>query len=133
MRSAPLHLMLLFPASPADAASVHINLAFVQINEDGNVLLDTHVRPKERVTDFRTAVSGITPGDVREAPPLETAMARAHALLQGRTVVGHALHNDFKVRRYSVWVVCAAAHDQSVSWGRERSCHCAASVHCLKA
>lgn len=28
------------------------------VNSTGNVLLDRHVRPKEKVTDFRTKVSG---------------------------------------------------------------------------
>eukprot|EP00955_Chlamydomonas_euryale_P008765 93476-Chlamydomonas_euryale.AAC.1 len=31
------------------------------VNDDGNVLMDSHVRPKERVTDFRTWVSGVKP------------------------------------------------------------------------
>ena len=71
-----------------------------QVNEHGNALLDCHVRPKERVTDFRTQFSGVRPGDLRDGIALEDAMARVHALLQGRVVVGHALHNDFKVRVY---------------------------------
>ena len=63
--------------------------------------MDEHVRPKERVTDFRTQFSGVRAGDLRGAIELEEAMARVHALLRGRTVVGHALHNDFKVRFFS--------------------------------
>jgi hypothetical protein len=33
--------------------------------EQGNVLLDVHVRQKEKVTDYRTHVSGIRPSDLR--------------------------------------------------------------------
>lgn len=31
------------------------------VNYNGAVLMDDFVKPQERVTDFRTAVSGITP------------------------------------------------------------------------
>jgi hypothetical protein len=31
------------------------------VNYNGALLLDEYVKPLERVTDFRTAVSGITP------------------------------------------------------------------------
>jgi RNA exonuclease 4 len=31
------------------------------VNYNGAVLMDEYVKPMERVTDFRTAVSGITP------------------------------------------------------------------------
>ena len=32
------------------------------MNEDGNVIMDKFVAPTERVTDYRTAVSGVRPG-----------------------------------------------------------------------
>lgn len=40
------------------------------VNWHGQVILDTFVRPSERVTDFRTAVSGVRPSDLRDAPSL---------------------------------------------------------------
>lgn len=44
----------------------HSALARVSIVDwDGKVLLDTHVKVAERVTDFRTHVSGIRPGDIK--------------------------------------------------------------------
>jgi DNA polymerase III epsilon subunit-like protein len=69
----------------------------LQVNEDGNVLLEEFVAPEEKVTDFRTKVSGIRPADLRNAISFDDAMRRTHAILAGRTVIGHALHNDFKV------------------------------------
>ena len=36
------------------------------VNSHGHVLLDKYGRPKERVTDFRTSVSGIRPKNLRE-------------------------------------------------------------------
>ena len=35
------------------------------INHHGNVLLDTFVARMDRVTDYRTAISGVTPRDLR--------------------------------------------------------------------
>lgn len=71
----------------------------VQINDTGGVLLDEYVKPKEVVTDYRTKHSGIRPTDLLQGVPLEAAMQRVNALLNGRIVVGHALHNDFAVLR----------------------------------
>ena len=43
----------------------------VVINYYGNVLIDTHCLPKERVTDYRTRVSGIRAADLKGAPEFE--------------------------------------------------------------
>lgn len=34
------------------------------VNQFGNVLLDKYVKPREQVTDYRTAVSGIRPHNI---------------------------------------------------------------------
>lgn len=67
------------------------------VNRFGHVLHDSHVRPKERVTDYRTFVSGVVAKDVKNAPELETVQQNVSDLLLGKTLVGHALKNDFKV------------------------------------
>ena len=72
-----------------------------QINAFGNVVLDTYVRPREKVTDWRTHVSGIRAADLHSAVDLEEAMERTTAHLEGRIVVGHALHNDLEVSTHS--------------------------------
>jgi hypothetical protein len=43
-----------------------LRLAIVQVNKWGNVVYDKHVRPQEFVKDFRTAVSGVRPRDLRK-------------------------------------------------------------------
>ncbi|MEW5307227.1 MAG: hypothetical protein WDW36_009635 [Sanguina aurantia] len=67
------------------------------VNNDGNVLLDEYVATKEAVTDYRTKWSGIRPIHLADAPPFEAVVARVAALLDKRTLVGHALHNDLHV------------------------------------
>ncbi|KAL7483046.1 hypothetical protein ACHAW6_008699 [Cyclotella cf. meneghiniana] len=71
------------------------------VDWDGNVLLDTFVRVPERVTDFRTHVSGVRPKDIHITN--ENAMNHADVrnemekLLHGKILVGHALKNDLSV------------------------------------
>lgn len=71
------------------------------IDYDGNVLLDTHVRVPERVTDFRTHVSGVRPKDIAStnANAVDHATIRTTVgqLLHNKILVGHALHNDLSV------------------------------------
>lgn len=111
------------------------------VNSAGNVLLDTFVRPQEKVTDFRcvcvrlsntrmqfppdyiayttisrikaadvtlvcddvmpaccrTWVSGVRPADIVHGRPHDEVVAEVARMVRGRIIVGHALHNDFKV------------------------------------
>ncbi len=65
-----------------------------------NCLFDMHVRPNEgvKVTDYRTKVTGITRDTYRykKSVSFAQAVAKAKELLSGKTIVGHALHNDFQ-------------------------------------
>ncbi len=67
----------------------------------GSVLLDTFVRVPERVTDFRTRVSGVRPRDISAASAgaVDHGEARLAVgeLLKGKVLVGHALRNDLSV------------------------------------
>ena len=69
------------------------------VNNAGNVLMDSFVRQKERVTDYRTRFSGVRPADLREdrAEPFEEVQRAAAALFEGRVLVGHAVENDLQV------------------------------------
>ncbi|CAO4366274.1 unnamed protein product [Caenorhabditis nigoni] len=67
------------------------------VNELGKILYDKFVKPTEKVTDFRTAVSGIRPENMTKAIPFDKAQTEISKLIEGRIVVGHAVHNDFRV------------------------------------
>ncbi|CAG9466137.1 unnamed protein product [Pedinophyceae sp. YPF-701] len=64
------------------------------VNDQGAVLFDSFCRPRERIFNFRTKVSGIRPSDLQDAPPFEHVQAKVFELIKGRTLVGHAVAND---------------------------------------
>lgn len=66
------------------------------VNWHGHVVLDTFVRPLEKVTDYRTWVSGVRASDLKGAPTFADVQARVAALIKGRVLVGHAIQNDLK-------------------------------------
>ncbi|BFZ60815.1 3'-5' exonuclease [Saitoella coloradoensis] len=67
------------------------------VNFHGNEVLDLFVLPKEKVTDYRTFVSGITPAMLKAengALPFESVQQRVADILQDRILIGHAVHHD---------------------------------------
>lgn len=69
------------------------------VNFHGQIVLDTFVKQKEKVTDYRTAVSGVRPADLvgKNALLFEEVQKKVADILKGRCLVGHAVHNDLKV------------------------------------
>ncbi|XP_068161539.1 RNA exonuclease 4 [Antennarius striatus] len=67
------------------------------VNQFGKCIYDKHVKPTERVTDYRTAVSGIRPADIKNGEDVQIVRREVGEILQGRVVVGHAIHNDLKI------------------------------------
>jgi RNA exonuclease 4 len=68
---------------------------------DGTVLMDQHVEVKDRVTDFRTHVSGVRASDLKGKGAvgmvtLRQAQMEVFQILKDKVLVGHALSNDFK-------------------------------------
>ena len=74
----------------------------VQINDEGNVLLDSYARPQRSVANYRTQWSGIRAEDLIAAPSFNSVRREVAALLRGRVVVGHSLHSDFQVMSSAV-------------------------------
>eukprot|EP00953_Heterococcus_sp_UTEX-ZZ885_P037903 19460-Heterococcus_DN1.PRE.4 len=64
----------------------------------GNTLYNAYVKPVERVTDFRTFVSGVRAKHLKsgDAVTLRQCQAAVVPLLKDRILVGHALQNDLK-------------------------------------
>jgi len=72
------------------------------VNWDHETLLDTFVTVPERVTDFRTWVSGVRAKDIQynnnKSRVMELNDCRTHVgnIIKDKIVVGHALKNDFQ-------------------------------------
>lgn len=64
------------------------------VNFYGHTVLDKFVKPRERVTDWRTWVSGVTPKHMNQAISFEEAQTETAKLLNDRILVGHAIHHD---------------------------------------
>ncbi|OXB76318.1 UNVERIFIED_CONTAM: hypothetical protein H355_006729 [Colinus virginianus] len=67
------------------------------VNRFGKCVYDKYVKPTEKVTDYRTAVSGIRPEHLKKGEDFKTVQKEVAAILNGRILVGHAVHNDLKV------------------------------------
>ncbi|TDH11266.1 hypothetical protein EPR50_G00059220 [Perca flavescens] len=71
------------------------------VSYDGDVVYDKFINPSVPVTDYRTRWSGIRRSDLVNAIPYAEARKEILRLLMGKVVIGHAVHNDFKVLGYS--------------------------------
>ncbi|NXF76748.1 REXO4 exonuclease, partial [Sclerurus mexicanus] len=67
------------------------------VNQFGKCIYDKYVKPTEKVTDYRTAVSGIRPQNINAGEDFKTVQKEVADILKGRILVGHALRNDLKV------------------------------------
>lgn len=66
------------------------------VNFYGVLLLDTFVKPEAKVTNWRTWVSGVAPHHMKEAITFVEAQEKVTSIIQGKTLVGHALGGDLK-------------------------------------
>ncbi|KAM9117403.1 RNA exonuclease 4 isoform 1-T2 [Pangshura tecta] len=67
------------------------------VNQFGKCIYDEYVKPTEKVTDYRTAVSGIRPKDIKKGAEFKNVQKEVADILKGRILVGHAVHNDLKI------------------------------------
>ena len=69
------------------------------VDWNGTCLLDTIVKVKEPVTDYRTFVSGITQDDLESKKAMDYNHVRSivKSILHGKILIGHALKNDLAV------------------------------------
>lgn len=76
--------------------SVSVLARVCLVNSAGQVLLDTFVQPKDKVTDYRTWVSGVRRSDLANGRPFDGVIQEVGDLVRGRVLVGHAIMNDLR-------------------------------------
>mmetsp|Transcript_17125 Transcript_17125/g.39368 ORF Transcript_17125/g.39368 Transcript_17125/m.39368 type:complete len:267 (+) Transcript_17125:139-939(+) len=62
----------------------------------GNSLFDSFVHVEERVTDYRTHVSGVTESDLKNGVDFGIVRKNVKLLLKNKIIVGHGLENDLR-------------------------------------
>ena len=67
----------------------------------GRQVYDSFVRPKQRVVDWRTAVSGVSPKHMATARSFGEVQSQIAALLKGRVLIGHDVKHDLRVLELS--------------------------------
>jgi RNA exonuclease 4 len=70
------------------------------VDWDLELVFDTYVQVMDRVTDYRTHISGIRKKHLKGAMNFRKCRERVQELLRGKIVVGHGLENDFDALRY---------------------------------
>jgi len=72
--------------------SVLARVSIVDVH--GNAVMDTFVASREKVTDYRTHVSGIRVQNLKGAPQFAKVQTAVSKLTKDKVIVGHALQND---------------------------------------
>ncbi|XP_011874875.1 PREDICTED: RNA exonuclease 4 isoform X2 [Vollenhovia emeryi] len=67
------------------------------VNKYGDCMYDKYVQPREKVVDYRTAISGIRPEHLRNGESFGVVQKEVADILRGRVLVGHALKHDLNV------------------------------------
>jgi RNA exonuclease 4 len=95
----PEHLCLAMDCEMVGVGPHHISvLARVSIvNFAGEIVYDSFVKVEEKVTDYRTAVSGIRPEDLHNGVPYGKCRSQVRVILAGKLLIGHGLQNDLAV------------------------------------
>ncbi|KAL7785215.1 ribonuclease H-like domain-containing protein [Trichoderma ceciliae] len=67
----------------------------------GRQVYDSYVKPKERVTDWRTAFSGISQKEMRFARDFDEVQKEVNTILQDRILIGHDIKHDLDALKLS--------------------------------
>lgn len=84
---------------PGGHESVLARISIVDFH--GRQVYDSYVKPKERVTNWRTAVSGISQKEMRFARDFDEVQTEVSAILKDRILIGHDIKHDLDALKLS--------------------------------
>ncbi|XP_026819745.1 RNA exonuclease 4 [Rhopalosiphum maidis] len=67
------------------------------VNSKGETIYDKFVKPRGKVTDYRTRVSGIRPQDIANGELFAIVKTEVHQIVKQKILVGHGLEHDLVV------------------------------------
>ncbi|EHK46265.1 uncharacterized protein TrAtP1_005826 [Trichoderma atroviride] len=67
----------------------------------GRQIYDSYVKPVERVTNWRTAVSGISQKEMRFAREFSEVQKEVHDIIKDRILIGHDIKHDLEALKLS--------------------------------
>lgn len=71
------------------------------VNSKGETIYDKFVKPTEKVTDYRTPVSGIRPEDIQNGEVFAKVKKEVTEKLKNKLLIGHAVEHDMRVLKIS--------------------------------
>ncbi|XP_060844942.1 RNA exonuclease 4 isoform X3 [Rhopalosiphum padi] len=67
------------------------------VDSKGETIYDKFVKPRGKVTDYRTRVSGIRPQDIANGELFSIVKTEVHQIVKQKLLVGHGLEHDLEV------------------------------------
>ncbi|KAG5928887.1 hypothetical protein E4U42_007754 [Claviceps africana] len=84
---------------PGGHESVLARVSLVDFH--GRQVYDSYVKPTERVTDWRSHVSGVSPKEMKFARDFAEVQKDVSSIIQGRILIGHDIKHDLAVLKLS--------------------------------
>ena len=67
------------------------------VNHSGKILYNKYVKPRRKVTDYRTHISGIRQKDIENGENFTTVQKEVSEMLTGKILIGHGIRHDLNV------------------------------------
>ncbi|KAJ7579461.1 hypothetical protein C8J56DRAFT_1059061 [Mycena floridula] len=99
MPSKSVYTMSCITIGAGPGGTISMLARVVIVDYQGQTVLDTYVVPTSKVTDYRTATTGIQPSHLSGGNAVQFSVVQEHVanLLKGNILVGHSLWNDLSV------------------------------------
>jgi RNA exonuclease 4 len=73
------------------------------VNDRGECLLDSYVKPEKQITDYLTSITGISYLHIKNAPKAAEVLEKAKKIMYNKILVGHTVWKDLEVCGLQNW------------------------------